>query len=104
MQSTSIPSLYDMCITMLQNNIDDLPTLESIENDIIIRILSNCEPYKLDEIEKKNEEDHVILQTDELWKRLIVKDFGGKRFYLIQVVVTNMVVMIVYSRTCFKSK
>lgn len=80
MLSTSIPSLFDMCIKLLQNNIDDLPTLENIEDEIVIRILSNCEPHKLEEIERKNEEENVILQTDVLWKRLVTKDFGGKDF------------------------
>ncbi|KAG2392979.1 hypothetical protein C9374_009556 [Naegleria lovaniensis] len=77
MKSTAIPSLFDMCAKLLQSQVDCLPVLENVEDVIVQRILSACDAPKLDEIETKNENAGVNLNTDDLWRILTIRDFGG---------------------------
>ncbi|KAF0980842.1 hypothetical protein FDP41_013325 [Naegleria fowleri] len=77
MKSTAIPSLFDICAKLLQTHVDSLPILDNVEDAIIQRILSACDATKLDEIESKNEQAGIELNTDDLWRILTIRDFGG---------------------------
>ncbi|KAL9651629.1 hypothetical protein ABK040_001574 [Willaertia magna] len=78
LRNTLVPSLYDMCAKLLQDNIDDIPVLENVDDNIVTRLLSCCSPPKLREIEEKNENEGVSLNTESLWEIFCKQQFGYK--------------------------
>jgi len=79
-KKTTVPPLFDLCASLLQKHLDDLPVLADVDDPILYRILGVCEWQKLDEIERKNAEGGVELNTERLWEILARRDYGKYEF------------------------
>eukprot|EP01080_Neovahlkampfia_damariscottae_P000007 gene7-4258_t len=71
-----IPSLVNICINIMQVNINDVGSLAYLPDEYVIKILSVCTAEQLEEKERINEEEGIELPTDSLWKILCEKDLG----------------------------
>ncbi|XP_070533604.1 elongin-A-like [Ptychodera flava] len=68
-----VPSLYDMCMRVLCDNIDALEDVGGIPYDILSPVLEKCTVDQLFTLEDYN--PHFLEDTDQLWKRHCERDF-----------------------------
>ncbi|GMT31661.1 hypothetical protein PFISCL1PPCAC_22958 [Pristionchus fissidentatus] len=73
---TEVPRLFDICIRLLQNHINDIDCLGSIPYHVIKPVLDKCTWSQLSDIEKKN--PYLEEDTDELWEKLVAKHHANK--------------------------
>nr|XP_022901595.1 transcription elongation factor B polypeptide 3-like [Onthophagus taurus] len=73
----SIPSLFELCIRVLQDNIDALEYTGGVPYAILKPVLDKASPQQLYTMEHYN--PYLIEDTDELWQFHCSKDFKNKR-------------------------
>lgn len=73
---TKLPSLYDMCIRILQENIDALEYTGGVPYDILKPVLERASAEQLYQLEHFN--PYLIEDTTEHWKFHCNRDFRGK--------------------------
>ncbi|CAL8143967.1 unnamed protein product [Orchesella dallaii] len=71
-----VPTLYDLCMQVIKDNIGDLGYTGGIPYDILRPALERANPQQLMNIEAQN--DYLIGETDELWQFHCKRDFRGK--------------------------
>lgn len=70
-------SLYDMCIRVLQKNIDDIEQVGDLSYDVLRPVLELATPKQLSIIEHYN--PHLMDDTDVLWKLHCSRKFRTKQ-------------------------
>lgn len=70
-------SLHEMCIRVLQKNVDALEYTGGVPYDILEPILLKCSANQLDQIEYYN--PYLGEDTNELWKKHALRQFRGKK-------------------------
>ncbi|XP_018323300.1 transcription elongation factor B polypeptide 3 [Agrilus planipennis] len=75
--SWGVSSLFDMCIRVLQENIDALEYTGGVPYSILKPVLDRCTPDQLFMMEHYN--PYLIEDTDELWKFHCQKEFRAKK-------------------------
>ncbi|GMT05646.1 hypothetical protein PENTCL1PPCAC_27820 [Pristionchus entomophagus] len=73
---TEVPRLFDCCIMVLQNHINDIDSFGDIPYHIVKPILEKCTWNQLMEIERKN--PYLEEDSDELWEKLVSKHHPTK--------------------------
>ncbi|KAJ3088860.1 hypothetical protein HK102_007757 [Quaeritorhiza haematococci] len=68
-----VPTLKEVCIKTLQNNVNALDYLGEVPYYLIKPVLERCTPAQLANIEFHNE--HIMDESDELWKGHSIRDF-----------------------------
>lgn len=71
----AIHSLFDACIQVLQENVDDITYVGPIPADILMPVLKVCSVVQLERLEFYNA--HFVGETEELWKIHCNRDFRG---------------------------
>ncbi|KAK6031658.1 RNA polymerase II transcription factor SIII subunit A [Ostertagia ostertagi] len=74
--AVSLPSLFNLCLRVLSNNIRVLYYAEYINYDVLKPILEKCNAETLAHIESR----HPYLEQDsgELWQRIVTKKYPGE--------------------------
>lgn len=70
---TEVPKLFDMCILILQENVESIDECGGLSYDILEPVLSRAKPSALMNIEDYN--DYLREDTAEIWERYCQKDF-----------------------------
>merc|ERR1719334_1659660 len=70
-------SLFDMCMMILGNHIEDLEEVGGIPATLLMPILKKCAPEQLYRLEEFN--PHFLEDTEVLWKEHCEKDFRGSK-------------------------
>ncbi|CAH1773033.1 unnamed protein product, partial [Owenia fusiformis] len=74
---TEVPSLFDACMRVVMDNIDDIDGFPTyIPYDVIKPVLQKCNPSQLYNIEDCN--PYLIEDTEQLWKLHAERDFRNK--------------------------
>ncbi len=68
-----MPSLFEICIRVLQENVDDIYECGGLNYDIMKPVLERASPPTLIQIEEYN--PHLLEDTGELWQRFVKKNF-----------------------------
>ncbi|CAO1439095.1 unnamed protein product [Diamesa tonsa] len=76
-QRSDIPSLYEMCIRILQENIDFLETTGGVPFDILRPVLERAKPDQLANIEYYN--PYLLEESDVLWEPHCKRKFRTKK-------------------------
>ena len=76
-QRSDIPTLYEMCIRILQENIDFLETTGGIPFDILRPVLERAKPNQLANIEYYN--PYLLEESDVLWEPHCKRKFRTKK-------------------------
>ncbi|XP_019440697.1 PREDICTED: uncharacterized protein LOC109345894 isoform X1 [Lupinus angustifolius] len=76
MSSPKLPSLVDLCVQKVIDNIRYLGNVGSVELYLLERILPHCTLDQLMHVEKASEGSDLSPVTDKLWKRFFEKQFG----------------------------
>ena len=76
-QRSDIPSLYEMCIRILQENIDFLETTGGVPFDILRPVLERAKPEQLSNIEYYN--PYLLEECDVLWEPHCKRKFRTKK-------------------------
>ncbi|XP_015109881.1 transcription elongation factor B polypeptide 3 [Diachasma alloeum] len=74
---TSVPSLYDLCIRILIENIDALEATGGVPYDILKPVLERATPDQLFMLEHHN--PYLIEDTDSLWQFHCNREFRNKQ-------------------------
>ncbi|XP_011303004.1 transcription elongation factor B polypeptide 3 [Fopius arisanus] len=74
---TSVPSLYDLCIRVLIENIDALEATGGVPYDILKPVLERATPDQLFMLEHHN--PYLIEDTDSLWQFHCNREFRNKQ-------------------------
>ncbi|XP_064652752.1 transcription elongation factor B polypeptide 3-like [Lineus longissimus] len=70
---TEVPRLYDACMMVLMNHLENLECIGGVPYDIIKPVLEKCTPSQLYTLEDYN--PHLVEDSDELWQTHCKKDF-----------------------------
>jgi len=70
---TEVPRLYDLCILMLQENVENIDECGGLSYDILEPVLLRAKPNVLMNIEDHN--PYLLEDTVSLWERHCKKDF-----------------------------
>nr|CAG4638684.1 EOG090X0BTZ [Cyclestheria hislopi] len=70
---THVPTLFDFCIRVLQDNIDSLEYTGGVPYDLLRPVLERATPQQLYTLEHFN--PYLLEDTDELWKLLCLKEY-----------------------------
>ncbi|KAJ9574661.1 hypothetical protein L9F63_008193 [Diploptera punctata] len=73
----TVPSLYDICVRVLQENIDALEYTGGVPYELLKPVLQHATPEQLFMLEHHN--PYLIDDTDELWKFHCQKQFRTKQ-------------------------
>lgn len=73
----SIPTLFDMCIRILQENIDFLTETGGVPFDILRPVLEKAKPDQLSTIEYYN--PYLLEESDVLWEPHIKRQFRSRK-------------------------
>ncbi|CAO1443299.1 unnamed protein product [Diamesa serratosioi] len=76
-QRSDIPSLFEMCIRILQENIDGLEVTGGIPFDILRPVLERAKPNQLANIEYYN--PYLVEESDVLWEPHCKRKFRTKK-------------------------
>lgn len=76
-QRSDIPSLFEMCIRILQENIDFLETTGGVPFDILRPVLERAKPDQLANIEYYN--PYLLEESDVLWEPHCKRKFRTKK-------------------------
>jgi transcription elongation factor B polypeptide 3 len=68
-----VPSLFQMCIRVLQENVDDIYECGGLGFDIMKPVLERAQPPALMQIEEANH--YLMEETGELWEKFVKKNF-----------------------------
>lgn len=71
-----VPTLYEMCIRILQKYFDALEHTGGVPYEILKPVLERTTPEQLEHFEMYN--DYIMEDTDELWKNHCDRKFRGK--------------------------
>ncbi|NXI73147.1 ELOA1 protein, partial [Anseranas semipalmata] len=69
-------TLYELCIRVLQNNIDSLHEVGGVPFEILEPVLTRCTPEQLFRVEECN--PTLTEESDHLWKKHCQKDFKNE--------------------------
>ncbi|XP_040569072.1 uncharacterized protein [Lepeophtheirus salmonis] len=72
-----IPTLLEMCITVLQENVDDIYECGGLDFVTLKPILERASPQALSQIEEHNQ--YLMTETGELWERFCKKNFPKEK-------------------------
>eukprot|EP00761_Pharyngomonas_kirbyi_P007192 gb/GECH01007202.1/.p1 GENE.gb/GECH01007202.1/~~gb/GECH01007202.1/.p1 ORF type:complete len:209 (+),score=54.28 gb/GECH01007202.1/:1-627(+) len=78
-KETSVPSLVDLCVQVLQRNTKDIMVTTKVPRELIHRILRHCTPDQLEQFEDDNFDFVSPDDTEDLWKRLCIKRLSCKK-------------------------
>ncbi|XP_061340365.1 LOW QUALITY PROTEIN: uncharacterized protein LOC133286879 [Gastrolobium bilobum] len=70
------PSLVDLCVQKVIDNIRYLGNVGSVDDHLLERILPHCTLDQLMHVEKASEGSDLSPVTDKLWKKFFEKQFG----------------------------
>jgi len=71
-----VPSLYDQCIQVLKDHVDEIDEVGPLGYDILKPVLERASPNTLMHIEDCN--PALMEETSELWEKFVRKDFRNK--------------------------
>lgn len=72
----SVPSLFDQCIQVLKDHVDEIDEVGNLGYDILKPVLDRASPKTLMHIEDCNH--YLMEETFELWEKYVKKDFRNK--------------------------
>lgn len=72
-----IPSLYEMCVNVLQEHIDALEYTGGVPYEILKPVVDKATPQQLFILEHYN--PYLMEDTDHLWQKFCQKDFRNKQ-------------------------
>ena len=71
--SGQVPSLYDSCLAVVRDNIEDLEFVPSHVLQLLLPVLEKCTASQLERIEQYNPD--LVLESDEMWKNHVQREF-----------------------------
>ncbi|KAJ1407948.1 hypothetical protein SESBI_23980 [Sesbania bispinosa] len=76
MSGRKLPTLVDLCVQKVIDNIRYLGNVGSVDHHLLERILPHCTLDQLMHVEKASEGSDLSPVTDKLWKKFFEKQFG----------------------------
>ncbi|KAL2322577.1 hypothetical protein Fmac_026956 [Flemingia macrophylla] len=76
MRAPKIPSLVDLCVQKVIDNVRYLGDVGCVDHHMLERILPHCTREQLMHVEKSTKGRDLSPVTDKLWKKFFEKDFG----------------------------
>jgi len=71
-----VPSLFDQCIQVLKDHVDEIDEVGNLGYDILQPVLDRASPKTLMHIEDCN--PYLMEETSQLWEKYVKKDFRNK--------------------------
>ncbi|GAM24360.1 hypothetical protein SAMD00019534_075350 [Acytostelium subglobosum LB1] len=69
-----VPTLQDICLNKIKENIDSIKNIGLINNELLIRVFEKCTPSQLGALERKL--SHREIDTGFIWRRFCVVEFN----------------------------